>query len=88
MGKRIWVHWVIMALHVVAIVIFTRGFLLTRTELPFYSNCSDLLQSPCSFSVNENQNQNQNDTVDQNQQRCWSKPAIGRLVIIVFDALR
>ncbi|BFG15919.1 hypothetical protein CerSpe_021930 [Prunus speciosa] len=88
MGKRIWVHWVIMALHVVAIVIFTRGFLLTRTELPFYSNCSDVLQSPCSFSVNENQNQNQNDTVDQNQQRCWSKPAIGRLVIIVFDALR
>nr|XP_028951731.1 GPI ethanolamine phosphate transferase 3 isoform X1 [Malus domestica] len=86
MGKGIWIHWAIMALHVVAILLFTRGFLLTRTELPFYSNCSDASQSPCSYSVPETLNRN--DTVEPNQQRCWSKPAVGRLVIIVFDALR
>ncbi|KAM2541672.1 hypothetical protein TB2_021209 [Malus domestica] len=86
MGKGIWIHWAVMALHVVAILLFTRGFLLTRTELPFYSNCSDASQSPCSYSVPETLNRN--DTVEPNQQRCWSKPAVGRLVIIVFDALR
>ncbi|KAF5939462.1 hypothetical protein HYC85_023721 [Camellia sinensis] len=37
----------ILLLHCVGILFFTRGFLLTRTELPHYSNCSDVCQSPC-----------------------------------------
>ncbi|XP_022749404.1 GPI ethanolamine phosphate transferase 3 isoform X2 [Durio zibethinus] len=37
----------IMFLHIIAILIFTKGFLLTRTELPHSSNCSDLSESPC-----------------------------------------
>ncbi|KAM1201535.1 hypothetical protein ACFX2J_017624 [Malus domestica] len=53
MGKGIWIHWAIMVLHVVAILLCTRGFLLTRTEFPFYSNCSDASQSPCSYSIQE-----------------------------------
>ncbi|XP_061989871.1 uncharacterized protein LOC133708427 [Rosa rugosa] len=84
MGKGIWVHWVMMLLHVVAILIFTRGFLLTRTELPNYSKCDDVSQSPCFFEDQDHKPHNQS----QNQKVCWSKPAIDRLVIIVFDALR
>ncbi|PKI36016.1 hypothetical protein CRG98_043591 [Punica granatum] len=72
-----------MALHAVAILIFTRGFLLTRTELPFHSNCSDVSkESPC-FS-----NSPQGSDVNSTEGRCWTKPAIGRLVIIVLDAIR
>ncbi|XVE52811.1 hypothetical protein DITRI_Ditri02bG0154100 [Diplodiscus trichospermus] len=37
----------IIFLHIIAILIFTKGFLLTRTELPHSSHCSDLSQSPC-----------------------------------------
>ncbi|GMY25024.1 GPI ethanolamine phosphate transferase 2 [Fagus crenata] len=69
-----WVLWLILVVHGVAILLFTRGFLLTRTELPFHSHCSDASQSPC-FS-------------NSNSSRCWTKPAIDRLVIIVLDALR
>ncbi|GAA0183373.1 hypothetical protein LIER_30794 [Lithospermum erythrorhizon] len=57
--------------HVLGILIFTRGFLLTCTELSEYSKCSDIQTSPC----------NKEDT-------CWTKPAVDRLVIIVFYALR
>ncbi|CAK9165920.1 unnamed protein product [Ilex paraguariensis] len=49
-GGRIWafsVLLVILVLHTVAILLFTRGFLLTRTELPHYSQSSDVFQSPC-----------------------------------------
>ena len=69
-----WVLWLILVVHGVAILLFTRGFLLTRTELPFHSHCSDASQSPC-FS-------------NSNSSRCWTKPAVDRLVIIVLDALR
>ncbi|KAL5570338.1 hypothetical protein UlMin_026913 [Ulmus minor] len=75
-------YWAIMLLHVVAILIFTKGFLLTRTELPYYSHCSDITQSTCLFT-SSNSNANLNQT-----HHCWTKPAIGRLVIIVLDALR
>ncbi|GMJ10472.1 hypothetical protein like AT5G17250 [Hibiscus trionum] len=40
----------IMFLHIIAVLIFTKGFLLTRTELPHSSHCSDLSQSPCHSS--------------------------------------
>jgi phosphatidylinositol glycan class O len=36
-----------LCLQSVAIFLFTRGFLLTRTELPSFSNCSDISDSPC-----------------------------------------
>ncbi|KAB2044563.1 hypothetical protein ES319_D01G100000v1 [Gossypium barbadense] len=64
----------IMFLHIIAILIFTKGFLLTRTELPHSSHCSDLSQSPCHSSPSSSS--------------CWTKPAVDRLIIIVLDALR
>lgn len=63
-----------MFLHIIAILIFTKGFLLTRTELPLSSHCSDLSQSPCHSSPSSSS--------------CWTKPAVDRLIIIVLDALR
>uniref|UniRef100_A0A6N2MUH0 Uncharacterized protein n=2 Tax=Salix viminalis TaxID=40686 RepID=A0A6N2MUH0_SALVM len=69
-----WYSWVILVVHVFAILIFTRGFLLTRTELPYYSHCSDVSQSPCFTSSNTNHS--------------WNTPAVDRLVIIVLDAIR
>lgn len=79
-------YWLIMGLHLVAILLFTKGFLLTRTELPYYSHCSDVTQSPClhSFSSDINPNLNQS----HHNHQCWTKPTIGRLIIIVLDALR
>ncbi|KAL8258655.1 hypothetical protein R6Q59_026608 [Mikania micrantha] len=62
----------LLVLHCVAILFFTSGFLLTRTELPYHSHCSDVSRSPCGL---------QNLT-------CWTKPAVDRIVIIVLDALR
>ncbi|KAE8704275.1 hypothetical protein F3Y22_tig00110458pilonHSYRG00397 [Hibiscus syriacus] len=63
----------IMFLHIIAILIFTKGFLLTRTELPHSSRCSDISQSPCHSSSSSS---------------CWTKPAVDRLIIIILDALR
>jgi len=37
----------ILCLHSLAILFFTRGFLLTRTELSEFSTCSDIAKSPC-----------------------------------------
>lgn len=78
------VYWVMLGLHVLAILLFTKGFLLTRTELPYYSQCSDVSQSPCFYCSDSNANLNQT----HQHQHCWTKPAIGRLVVIVLDALR
>ncbi|XP_048136810.1 GPI ethanolamine phosphate transferase 3 isoform X7 [Rhodamnia argentea] len=78
-----WVFWAIMALHVAAVLIFTRGFLLTRTELPFHSSCSDVSDSPC-FSRSGAAGSNGTG----GSERCWTKPAVDRVVIIVLDALR
>ncbi|CAI9113242.1 OLC1v1013815C1 [Oldenlandia corymbosa var. corymbosa] len=100
LGSRKWAFTVffgIMLLHVAAIALFTRGFLLTRTELPLYSQCSDISQSPC-FPSSAGGRQEQIDPVDRNQNRtiiapplgqgCWTKPAVDRVVIIILDALR
>ncbi|KAL5149257.1 Protein NRT1/ PTR FAMILY 4.5 [Glycine soja] len=70
----IWPMWTTLLLHLLAILLFTTGFLLTRTELPYHSHCSDVSHSPC-FSSNNNGS-------------CWTKPATNRLLIIVLDALR
>ncbi|KAL6573405.1 hypothetical protein OROHE_001864 [Orobanche hederae] len=67
----------IMALHGLAILLFTRGFLLTRTELSQYSKCNDIAESPC-FPPND----------QSAETSCWTKPVVNRLVIIVLDALR
>nr|GEW32341.1 GPI ethanolamine phosphate transferase 3 [Tanacetum cinerariifolium] len=71
---RRWVFFfVLLFLHGTAILLFTSGFLLTRTELPYLSHCSDASQSPCA---------------DHQNVTCWTKPAVDRVVIIVLDALR
>ncbi|KAL6504150.1 hypothetical protein OROGR_026073 [Orobanche gracilis] len=67
----------IMVLHGLAILLFTRGFLLTRTELSQYSKCNDIAESPC-FPPND----------QSAETSCWTKPVVNRLVIIVLDALR
>ncbi|MCL7036927.1 hypothetical protein MKW94_014917 [Papaver nudicaule] len=76
--------FIILLLHCIAILLFTRGFLLTRTELSTFSACSDITNSPCynpNFNLTEDQNQN-------DSRVCWTKPAVDRVVIIVLDALR
>ncbi|KAK7291765.1 hypothetical protein RIF29_07161 [Crotalaria pallida] len=77
----IWRHWVTLFLHLLAILLFTRGFLLTRTELPFYSHTSDLSHSPC-FSSSSSSSSSSNASSG------WTEPAVNRLVIIVLDAIR
>ncbi|KAL8487202.1 hypothetical protein ACS0TY_023757 [Phlomoides rotata] len=68
----------IMLLHSLAILFFTRGFLLTRSELSQCSKCEDIAESPC-FPPHHDQNANKS---------CWNKPIVDRLVIIVLDAIR
>ncbi|XP_060972946.1 uncharacterized protein LOC115725084 isoform X1 [Cannabis sativa] len=79
----IWVYWMILGLHLLAILFFTKGFLLTRTELPYYSNCSDVTQSPCFFTSHID-----DANLNQTHHHCWTKPAVTRVIIIVLDALR
>ncbi|XP_020226813.1 GPI ethanolamine phosphate transferase 3 isoform X3 [Cajanus cajan] len=68
-----WPLWTTLLLHLLAVFLFTAGFLLTRTELPHRSHCSDVSHSPCLSSNNGS---------------CWTKPAANRLVLVVLDALR
>jgi phosphatidylinositol glycan class O len=62
----------ILAVHSLAVYLFTRGFLLTRTELDLHSSRDDLSPqadvSPGCAS--------------------WAPASVDRLVIIVLDALR
>ncbi|CAE6105878.1 unnamed protein product [Arabidopsis arenosa] len=74
-------------IHTIAILIFTRGFLLTRTELPFHSTCSDVSLSPCLVSPRPNHDSS-SDQSNQTQPKCWTKPIVDRVIIIVLDALR
>ncbi|MFS8024054.1 putative alkaline-phosphatase-like, core domain superfamily [Helianthus anomalus] len=66
------VFFFLLFVHCIAILLFTSGFLLTRTELPHYSHCSHVSQSPCPHQ----------------NHICWTKPAVDRIVIILLDALR
>ncbi|KAL2338851.1 hypothetical protein Fmac_013297 [Flemingia macrophylla] len=68
-----WPLWTALLLHLLAVLLFTTGFLLTRTELPHRSHCSDVSHSPC---------------LSTNNGSCWTKPAANRLILIVLDALR
>ncbi|KAJ8769948.1 hypothetical protein K2173_009030 [Erythroxylum novogranatense] len=81
-----WCFWLITAIHLVALLIFIRGFLLTRTELPNSSHCSDVSQSPCFFSPTTTTSTSSSSS--NSGDGCWTKPAIDRLVIIILDALR
>ncbi|EPS70140.1 hypothetical protein M569_04617, partial [Genlisea aurea] len=64
-----------MLLHGTAILFFTRGFLLTRSELSQYSQCDDIFESPCFPPTTTSIG-------------CWTEPSVDRLVILVLDALR
>lgn len=81
--QLIWPFFLILFIHVIGILLFTRGFLLTRTELPHHSNCSDVSLSPCIPPSSPSSSSSQAGNA-----ACWTKPAIDRLVIIIFDALR
>ncbi|KAA0054076.1 GPI ethanolamine phosphate transferase 3 isoform X1 [Cucumis melo var. makuwa] len=86
----LWPFWAILAIHGVAILIFVKGFLLTRTELPYFSHCSDVSQSPC-FTLDSLSHSNPSvpsPSHKANFSRCWTNPTVNRIIIIVFDALR
>ncbi|CAH9088478.1 unnamed protein product [Cuscuta europaea] len=87
----------VFVLHGLAIYLFTKGFLLTRTELSQYSQCSDIHNSPCfqppSSFINRKKEEHEETTkhsphVNNQSQSCWTKQSVDRLVIIVLDALR
>ncbi|XP_010549800.1 PREDICTED: GPI ethanolamine phosphate transferase 3 [Tarenaya hassleriana] len=91
-----WIAMAFLLIHLVAILFFTRGFLLTRTELPFHSTCSDVSLSPClaspppdhvSNSISGSNLSQSGGNLHQ-QPKCWTKPAVDRVIIIVLDALR
>ncbi|ESQ41710.1 hypothetical protein EUTSA_v10012592mg [Eutrema salsugineum] len=91
LNKKNWIALGFLLIHSVAILIFTRGFLLTRTELPFHSTCSDASLSPCLSSPVPNHDSNSDSGsghFNQSQPKCWTKPVVDRVVIIVLDALR
>ena len=62
----------ILAFHSLAVYLFTRGFLLTRTELDLHSSRDD---RPPQGDVSAGCTS-------------WPPPAVDRLVIVVLDALR
>ncbi|KAL8142462.1 hypothetical protein V2J09_015494 [Rumex salicifolius] len=74
--RLIWPFISILLIHVVAILFFTRGFLLTRTELPHHSNCNDISLSTCSSSSPPLAGGNSTGAT------CWTKPVVRRIVII------
>ncbi|KAG9460009.1 hypothetical protein H6P81_004517 [Aristolochia fimbriata] len=80
-----WLFFFISFLHLLAILLFTRGFLLTRTELSSSSNCSDVSQSPCTVP---HPPENVTGSDRRVSSTCWTQPAVDRLLIIVLDALR
>ncbi|XP_020575148.1 GPI ethanolamine phosphate transferase 3 [Phalaenopsis equestris] len=82
--------FLILTLHSLAIYLFTRGFLLTRTELSSFSHCSDQFESPCSihFPINDSSFSGDRPLNASDNSQCWTRPAVDRLVIIVLDALR
>ncbi|XP_031488266.1 uncharacterized protein LOC116256161 isoform X1 [Nymphaea colorata] len=93
-SRLIWPLFYVLFLHIVAFYFFTRGFLLTRTELSFVSNCSDAAAAPCQNSclgphmVPNEDVEFAGSLLVEKQNKCWTKPAVDRLVIIVLDALR
>ncbi|RAL47464.1 hypothetical protein DM860_011202 [Cuscuta australis] len=85
----------VFVLHGLAILLFTHGFLLTRTELSQYSQCSDVHRSPCfpppSSFLNKHEEEEEAKhslRVNHGSRSCWTQQSVDRLVIIVLDALR
>ncbi|ONK66771.1 uncharacterized protein A4U43_C06F11770 [Asparagus officinalis] len=80
-----WPFFLILTLHSLVIFLFSHDFLLTRTELSSFSHCSDLSQAnssnPCSFP-------SQPEPEPEPDGKCWTRPTVDRLVMIVLDALR
>ncbi|XP_024514960.1 GPI ethanolamine phosphate transferase 3 isoform X1 [Selaginella moellendorffii] len=66
----------ILALHSLAIFLFTSGFLLTRTELPNVSECADAAAAPCGRGSGSNAS-------------CWTDSGgVKRAIVVIIDALR
>ncbi|KAK1317121.1 hypothetical protein QJS10_CPA05g00052 [Acorus calamus] len=83
---RIRVFFLIFVLHSLSIYLFTRGFLLTRTELSdSFSSCSDIPDPPCTV---HHRRFNGSDDSSGVGGGCWTPPVFHRIVIIVLDALR
>ncbi|XP_020102346.1 GPI ethanolamine phosphate transferase 3 isoform X3 [Ananas comosus] len=93
------IFFLLLGLHALAVFLFTRGFLLTRTELSSYSHCHDLPSPNPSPSPpppppppptprTPRDRDRDRDRDPPPPPRCWTRPAIDRLVVIVFDALR
>ncbi|KAK8914641.1 hypothetical protein KSP39_PZI024417 [Platanthera zijinensis] len=83
--------FLILILHSLAIYLFTRGFLLARTELSSFSHCSDLSLSPCSIpssSMHDFSSPGDHLPNVVGNSSGWTRPAISRLIIIIIDALR
>ncbi|GAB2227848.1 hypothetical protein Droror1_Dr00009675 [Drosera rotundifolia] len=80
---------VILLLHCLAIVLFTRGFLLTRTELPHSSACFDVIESPCLHHHGGGDEDRSSSSVSGNCNGTgWTRATVDRVVIVVLDALR
>ncbi|XP_078168361.1 alkaline-phosphatase-like family protein isoform X2 [Carex rostrata] len=87
--KVMGVTWlmVLLGLHCSGIYLFTRGFLLTRTELSASSLPSDLHLSPCSSSSSSSFP----DPVPPHlhpSRPGWTQPTVDRILILIVDALR
>ena len=67
-----WVFAAIVAAHVLAWLLFMRGYLLTRIELQQRSQCTDPIPMT---SVNTSSG-------------CWTDPVYDRVVVVVVDGLR
>ncbi|KAJ4749279.1 GPI ethanolamine phosphate transferase 2 [Rhynchospora pubera] len=76
---------VVLCLHCLGVYLFTRGFLLTRTELSAFSLPSDLLQAQapcCSESDLPSTTSTDQDLPG------WTPPTVDRVLILIVDALR
>ncbi|KAJ4802575.1 GPI ethanolamine phosphate transferase 3 [Rhynchospora pubera] len=73
----------VLCLHCLGVYLFTRGFLLTRTELSAFSLPSDLLQAQASCCSELPSTTNQDQDLPG-----WTPPTVERVLILIVDALR
>ncbi|KAJ3681307.1 hypothetical protein LUZ60_015796 [Juncus effusus] len=78
--------FLILCFHCLSVYLFTRGFLLTRTELSSHSHSSDLSLSPCSSVPHVDSKSNSSG--EEPRRGGWTRPVVDRVVIVIVDALR
>ena len=88
----------ILSLHAISIFFFTRGFLLTRNELPLYSRCGDIYATEATVgrssdqcdrvAFEDNSCNCSRVSSDSETGNCWTRPLVNKVVILVLDALR